>query len=453
MTNVLLTDKTVGNDAAYLAARRDSPQKIPYGTWSRQTIIMNVKQGNGIQYDTETGMFILEKDKTYRITAQLGWKATTPEYYQFALFRSRILREDTVFAEAISPKVSTCDASNGLLDVILTPENTEEYELRMSEHTTAGDSSFIREDVSTFLNIAEVPASFEWLSARRTTKQTIPAGKSTWGGRNVLMNQVAKGSTIKYNYGFFTLTGRKMYRVTAQLGWEATTPEYYQFGIFDADTDEQIGYTPAESLPPNRNTCNASGGVLDIIVYPSTTTGYCLRVTENVSAPPTSVIRDDASTFLNIVEVSENVSIGFGLRYDQKIRKGTWGGQVVKFEQIRMGGIPRTDASNGGKFTLTGRKMYRVTAQLGWEATTPEFYAFGLFSANTGKQIGPLAEALPPNANTCNASGGLLDVIYTPDKDEDVYIKISKNVTAGGSSFIRSDVSTFITISAVFDES
>jgi hypothetical protein len=261
------------------------------------------------------------------------------------------------------------------------------------------------------------------------------------------MNQVVKGSTIDHQYGVFTLEGSRAYRVTAQLGWEATTPEYYQFGIFNVETNEQIGPL-AEALPPNAKTSNASGGVLDVLIAPQTTAGFCLRMAENVSAPPTSVIRGDVSTFLNIVEVLPYGDFALGLYSDYTINKGTWSGREVDLIEKYFEPDPMEPEIPpcAPKIVLRAGVAYRITAQLGWKANTPEYYQFGLYDMQTGEQIGPLAEALSPNLNTCNASGGVLDVIHTPDKDRFCCIRMSDNMTAGPWSKIRSDVSTFTTV-------
>ena len=252
---------------------------------------------------------------------------------------------------------------------------------------------------------------------------------------------------MRYNpyAGVFTLPGKKVYRVTAQLGWEAYTPEFYAFGLYDANTGEQIGPL-AEALPPNRNTCNASGGLLDVII----TTGlydrkYRLKMAPNVTAGPSSEIRADVGTFLNIAEITADKSYLSTTCLTNQLPYNTWNNQIIgMIIQQQYGDIRYYP--NVGVFTLPGGKTYRITAQLGWDAKNPEFYAFGLFDIS-GNKYGQLAESLPPNAKTWNASGGVLNVIFTtPARGGDYCLRMAPNVTAGPSSEIRADVSTFMNI-------
>jgi hypothetical protein len=432
--------------SVYLAANRTTQQTIPSKeTWGDKFVIMNDHQGVGIQYDNNTGSFTLEKDKTYRITAQLGWEANTPEYYKFGLFNKNTGEQIGPLAEALPPKRNTCNASGDLLDVIFTPRAAgQTYCLRIAPGVTAPSSSKIRADVSTFLNIVPLAdAQFEplYLSARRSSKQKLLRGGYKWGNVRILMNDVQKDSTIPYDVsGNFTLEKGKKYRITAQLGWEASTPEYYKFGLFNADTDEQIGPL-AEALPPNLNTYNASSGVLDVIHAPTVTGKYYLKMSSDVTAPRSSVIRDDVSTFLNVVEVSTKL-YGETIKRltNQTIPSGTWSYKKIV-----------TDANNENepcqdKIFLKKGDVIRVTAKLGWEAKTPEFYAFGWFNVDTDQKFGTLAEALPPNANTCNASGGVLDTIFTVDRDTYYTLRMTRDVTAPATSSVRADVSTSWTI-------
>jgi hypothetical protein len=126
----------------------------------------------------------------------------------------------------------------------------------------------------------------------------------------------------------------------------------------------------------------------------------------------------------------------------QRISSGTWGGVVIKMDDKR-GGIEYD--IDTGIFTLEGGNTYRVTAQVGWVAGTPEFYAFGVFNVDTGTQIGPLAEALPPNRDTCNASGGVLDVIFAPPQAGKYHLKMAPNVSASSRSYVNCDC-TFLNI-------
>ena len=429
---------TVDNDVVYITARRDSDQKITSGTWGGKNIIMNVKRGSGIQYDTDTGIFTLEKDTAYRVTAQLGWQAKTPEYYQFGLFNVNTNEQIGTAAEALPPNRNSCNASGGLLDVIFMPPDTGDYYLKMMGNVKAGASSVIRADVDTFLNIA--PVTTPCLSAKRLTSQTLPSTSRTWKSVPIIFDDVIFKSGVEYKDGFFTLEEGKSYRITAQLGWEAKTPEFYQFGLFNSDTKQQFG-PAAEALPPNRNTSNASGGVLDIVITPLKSVQYYLSMTSSVTAGASSKIRADVSTFLNVVEVPASKSF-LSTRYFKDATFSWLDKYVIKMNiNTQHGDIAYFPAH--GVFTLQGGKAYRITAQVGWRASTPRYYQIILRTHTLDQQIGPIAEALPPNRNTCNASSGLLDVIHVPFISGDYTLAIVSD-TDGCSA--RGDVSTFLNI-------
>jgi hypothetical protein len=187
MTDVSSVDNVGSYNVMYLSAKCDSPRKITSGTWSNRVIIMNnIQQAKGIEYDTVNGIIRLDMNKTWRITAQLGWEAKTPEYYQFGLYDMETGGQIGPLAEALPPNKNSCNASGGLLDVIVTSSGgltgapqlilSKEYQLRMSPDTTAGPSSFIRSDAGTFLNIAEVPLSGNGCQQDAQPSKLFPSG-------------------------------------------------------------------------------------------------------------------------------------------------------------------------------------------------------------------------------------------------------------------------------------
>jgi len=428
----------------FLTARRNTSQRISSGTWANNDIEWDIQESQSITYNPIIRTFELLAGITYRITAQLGWEAKTPEFYAFGLFNYFTDKQIGPLAEALPPNRDTCNASGGLLDVIYTPEKYGTYVIRIAPSVKAGPSISIRADVSTFLNVVTVDSDF--LSAGRSTPQTIPAGE-TWSNKGIVMNLVAKrriGIEYDTETGIITLSPGTTYRVTAQLGWEATSQGWYAFGLYDVDDVKQIGPL-AEALPPNRNTCNASGGVLDVIFTPVDRTAYRLKIASNVSAGSSSKVRADVSTFLNIVEIPPGKSYLTAKFFTDQLAR-VWKDKIIKMNIHQHYGDIKY-YQHIGVFTLPGGKTFRITAQLGWKATEPRFYAFGIFNYNTGDQYGPLAEALPPNRNTCNASGGVLDVILTtPARGGDYCLRMSPNVSADGSSVLRADVSTFMNI-------
>jgi hypothetical protein len=90
---------------------------------------------------------------------------------------------------------------------------------------------------------------------------------------------------------------------------------------------------------------------------------------------------------------------------------------------------------------------YRITAKLSWKSDK-DFFAFGLFDS-AGEQIGSLAEVVCRYGSS-NASGGVLDVIHTPTKDEVYYLKMTKNVYGAGASLLsRSSFMNVVALSKV----
>ena len=246
------------------------------------------------------------------------------------------------------------------------------------------------------------------------------------------------------------------YQITAQLGWEAKSWKRYAFGLFNYDTGVQYGPF-AEVLPPINGSIDVSGGVLDMIHTPEIDGKYCIKVAPDAEAGSSSKIRSDVGTVLNIVALSgkrnHNV-VAAGLHQDkQSIRGGeTWANQVIVMDKVmnRKGYIPYDEKN--GRFYLYKNQTYRITAQLSWglENTGTRyhpwyelydyprtFYAFGLFNEITGEQIGPLAEVLYRTLDTYNASGGVLDVIFTPPATGLYHLKMAPSVTADNKSKLR----------------
>jgi hypothetical protein len=440
----------------FLSAQRSTNQVIKAGdTWGRVTIVMDSSTGK-LNYDPLRGYFMLDEGKTYRITAQLGWlhpTKSTPIYFSFGLVDFETDDQIGTVAEAVglgstyTPRI----VSSGFFDVIYSPPKNGAYSLRVlydDSRSTIPSDYAIRADVSSYLNIVELVSGgpLAYLSRKRSSPQTISGG--TWANVNIKMDSELGNRGIEYTAnGNFTLKGGVTYHITAQLGWEATTPEFYAFGVFNVGNDERIGPL-AEALPPNRKTWNVSGGVLGVIYTPDEDGTYCLRMAPDVTAGPSSKIRHDVGTCLNIVVLQGSQPqeyVTTRLSEDQSIPKDhTWDNRVIIMDSAK--GTPNIQyQTESGQFKLVADTTYRITAHLGWETDEKTFYAFGLFNVKHDTQIGPLAEVLHRGANTCNASGGVLDVIFTPWDTEWYHLKIDQGVQANHNSVIRKN-STFMNI-------
>jgi hypothetical protein len=438
-----MTHPVSNNVPAYLAARRNSSQNIFSETWGNEIIKMNITQGSGIEYRPGTGILTLEGGRQYRITAQLGWEATTPEFYAFGLFHVDTGTQIGPLAEALPPNRNTCNASGGLLDVIHTPSETGSYYLKVAQHVTATKTSYVSPG-ETFMNVVELTDGTGgqplYLSARRFTPQAIPAGE-TW--KNKIVNIVQYIPTVQSHgisfspEGYFELKGGVTYHITAQLGWEADIPGYYTFGLFNMKTGKQIGQI-AESLSPNADTSDASGCLLDVIVTPFQSGDYCLRMTSHAGA--SSKIRADVSTFLNVIEVPASKSY-ISLRRFTDQNDHSFGMNILE----QRGNIPYFPEY--GVFTLQKDKTYRITAQAGVKATAAGKYLSGIYNYDTKELVGThtYARAQSPNSNTSSAFSGVLDMIFTPSVTGNYYLNMFEVVTAG-SWGIRADVSTFMNV-------
>jgi len=297
-----------------------------------------------------------------------------------------------------------------------------------------------------------------YFSAGIEYQQDIPEG-STWANQIIKMNNVVNKNGIEYDTdtGIITLEKGQTYRVTSQLGIDGNgdKPYFYAFGLFNLNTEVQIGPL-AEALQPGLKTRNASSGFLDVIHTAAESGKYCIRMASNVKADSTSHIRPEG-TFLNIVQILPGTDILSARRVTNQEANFSWSAWeiIISSEMNSNGGI--AFCNNSGCFTLKAHKTYRITAQLGWEqkedprTKSPGWYAFGLFDYD-GIQFGTAAESLPPNSNTPNASGAVLDVIHTPYTTGKFHLRMTKNNRADASSTIRADVSTFLTIVSIPEE-
>jgi hypothetical protein len=320
------------------------------------------------------------------------------------------------------------------------------------------------------MNTHETPVVAAYLSARLSEDQTIDNG--TWGGRTVVMKSI-EGQGIPYDNtsGIFTLEAGKLYRITAQLGWRHVKSNLdfdsrcLPFAVVNVGSGGEVCHR-AEAIGASKlypGVTHASSGFLNVVYAPTWTRDYCLMVRnsekkdDNVFLGTNFVIRADTSTYLNIVELSGGDIQSPPLEYlsakrftPQTIPSGeTWANKIVNIlhhvPEVTCHGI---SFSPEGYFELKGGVPYHITAQLGWQASSQGWYAFGLFDSK-GTQIGPWAESLSAGLNSPNASGGVLDVIYTPTSNEWCYLGMSPDVKAGASSKIRADVSTFLNIVAL----
>jgi hypothetical protein len=448
-------------DPVYLAAKRTFDQEIEYGTtWEGEIVVMNEKQGNGIKYDTNNGVFTLEGNKAlggivaYRVSAQLGWRNKLlsrgdPGYFPFGLFNYDTKEQVGPLAESLPSTRDCASSSGGFFDWIVPVWSIGRYCLRSM--SPEGSLNVIRGDQCTFMNI--VPLTTTGMSARRLRNQTISGGD--WDFRNIIFDSALFNTGIEYSTktGIFKLLGGKTYRITAQLGWIregwlGKVPTFFTFEIVDSTSNEKIepramAYTPGlydgtYDNQPEIDFSSTDAGVLDVILTPLETREYRIKTgSTGRYADADYILRGDVNTFLNIVMLSDSISQKSYLsagRFTSHTISGVWSGKIIKLHVKEQWGDIRYSPEHG-VFTLFGGRTYRITAELCWfGARNPEFYPFGLFNYETNEQIGLFAEALSHNRITSNTAGGILDVILPVQNTGRYCLKMASYTLADSSS-------------------
>jgi hypothetical protein len=114
------------------------------------------------------------------------------------------------------------------------------------------------------------------------------------------------GSSISYATasGVATLTGGKVYHITAGVSWTAFGTYTLQFGLYD-NSNNLIAGTVDQVQAPN-GTFNIGPYTLDYIYAPVSNTSIKIRTSNNVTALNGESIKGDNNTFLSIVEIGNN---------------------------------------------------------------------------------------------------------------------------------------------------
>ena len=142
----------------------------------------------------------------------------------------------------------------------------------------------------------------DYLYTIRNTNQTI--GSGTWANRDIIFNNINITKGIAYNVGtgLASLTGGKVYRITARLAWSAAAPYLLQYSCYTS-ADTQIGPT-VEIVQSTNTSNNISDGTLDFIYAPGSNTDIKIRTTNNTSALSGEFIRGDLNTQLIIQQIA-----------------------------------------------------------------------------------------------------------------------------------------------------
>jgi len=142
----------------------------------------------------------------------------------------------------------------------------------------------------------------DYLYVNRNIDQTIVSG--TWANRDVIFNNniVSKGITYNTGTGLASLTGGKVYRITARLAWAAGAAYLFQFACYNS-SNVILGPT-VEIVQSTNGTNNISDGTLDFIYAPGSNVDIKIRTTANTTALTGEYIRGDLNTQLIIQQIA-----------------------------------------------------------------------------------------------------------------------------------------------------
>jgi hypothetical protein len=142
----------------------------------------------------------------------------------------------------------------------------------------------------------------DYLYVTRNTNQTI--GSGTWADRDIIFNNsvVSKGISYNTGTGLATLTGGKVYRITARLAWSAAASYLLQYSCYNS-SNSQLGPT-VEIVQSTNLSNNISDGTLDFIYAPGSNVDIKIRTTSGTSALSGEFIRGDLNTQLIIQQIA-----------------------------------------------------------------------------------------------------------------------------------------------------
>jgi hypothetical protein len=136
---------------------------------------------------------------------------------------------------------------------------------------------------------------------RSGSSQTVG---SAWANTDIIFNNVAVSKGISFNTstGVASLTGGKVYRITARLAWGAAAAYNLQFSCFTS-ANTQIGPT-TEIIQSSNATSNISDGTLEFIYAPGSNTDIKIRCTNNNTALSGETVRADLNTQFIIQQIA-----------------------------------------------------------------------------------------------------------------------------------------------------
>jgi hypothetical protein len=142
----------------------------------------------------------------------------------------------------------------------------------------------------------------DYLYATRSgSSQTVG---SAWANTDIIFNNtvVSKGISFNTSTGIASLTGGKVYRITARLAWGAAASYNLQFSCYTSG-NTQIGPT-TEIIQASNGTSNISDGTCEFIYAPSSNTDIKIRCTNNNTALSGEIVRADLNTQFIIQQIA-----------------------------------------------------------------------------------------------------------------------------------------------------
>ena len=141
----------------------------------------------------------------------------------------------------------------------------------------------------------------DYLYVTRNTTQTVG---SSWANTDIIFNNTVVSKGISYNTGtgLASLTGGKVYRITARLAWGAAAAYNLQYSCYTS-ANTQIGPT-VEIIQSTNGTNNISDGTLEFIYAPGSNTDIKIRTTGANTALSGETIRGDLNTQLIIQQIA-----------------------------------------------------------------------------------------------------------------------------------------------------
>jgi hypothetical protein len=141
----------------------------------------------------------------------------------------------------------------------------------------------------------------DYLYVTRNTSQTVI---TNWVSQDIIFNNsvISKGIAYNTGTGLASLTGGKVYRITARLAWAAASAYNLQYSCYTS-ANTQIGPT-VEIIQSSNGTSNISDGTLEFIYAPGSNTDIKIRTTAANSALSGESIRGDLNTQLIIQQIA-----------------------------------------------------------------------------------------------------------------------------------------------------